>query len=282
MNKIKIASLIFAAVMSCQVLVSCGSKTEDSVSDSSISSSESEKNSKSEKVSNRGMNPVFEQENDETYDSDACAARVLEAVGDAEKSDEAFKFGSIGDFVSPDAEDKDGDLGDYRESENGVKLYFEDEKFPKELMQTLEQYFLSFESVDYSLYTRCVYPEYFEQMDKFLQANYNYDMKTSFSNQCANLANIMNGTFRISRIKVEPAEQYAEGTDNLDTYFGNLESLFEMEEGKFYDTVKNDVDKIYDATFFVMAEKPDGNEELLVSGFEIVFVEKDGRYYIFG
>ena len=279
MNKIRIASLLLTAVMSCQMLVSCGSQKEKSP-DINTGSSSSES---SEDAPEHGMHPSFEQGNDDTYDSDACAERVLAELTDDERSDEPLSFAMLGDIVSPSAEDQDGDLGDYRETENGVKLYFEEDQFPKELMLTLEQYFLAIENADYSLYTRCTYPDYFDRMTNFLQTNYNYDMKTSFSKQCANLASLMNGSFKITRIKVEPAIEYQEGVDNLETYFGNLESLFEIEDGSFYDDIKKNCDNIYDATFYVMAKgKDEDHEDLIVSGYEIVFVEKDGRYYIFG
>ncbi len=280
MNKVRIASLLLSAVMCCSGFVSCDSKKNESSSETPISS-ETVKNN--DNYIQNGMNALFEQEEEGAFDSDSCAARVLETLESSEKSDEPLTFGSIGEAVSPKEDDLDADLGDYRESENGIKLYFNEDEFPKELVQTLEQYFISLENADYSLYTRCVYPDYLEKMEAFLKKDYSYDMKTSFSNQCANLASIMNGSFRVSRIKIEPAEQYNAETPNLDMYFQNLEGLFGLEQGKYYEETKNNSDNIYDAQFYVMAQgKDEETESLLVSGYEIVFVEKDGRYYIFG
>ncbi len=278
MNKFRIASLLLTAVISCQMLVSCGGSKNES-SDAKGSSAVS---SETVKKVEHGMHPSFEQGNDEAFSEESCAERVLAEIKDAEPSDEPPVLSSLGDIVSPSAEDIDGDLGDYRETENGVKLYFEEEHFPEELMLTLEQYFLSIENADYTLYTQCVYPEYFDRMTNFLQTNYQHDMKESFSSQCAQLAALMNGGFKLTRIKVEPAEPHEDGTDNLADYFGNLESLFEIEEGSFYDEVKKNTDNIYDATFFVMAQGKEDHEDLIISEYEIIFVEKDGRYYIFG
>lgn len=273
MNKIKIASLLISAVMCCQMFVSCGEKkADDNTAETTTQTAESS--------DVNGMNPVFDENSeDDIYDSDACVERILAETGSMNKSDAPLSLGGYGELVSPKEDAEDAELGSYYVSDNGIKLYFSEEDFPKELILTLEQYFIALENADFELYTRCILPDYYDRMEEFLAKDYDYDMKTSFAKQCANLADIMNGSFRITRIKLDKAPKYSEEIDNLEAYFGNLDEIFGTD---YYSTVKESTDNFYDGEFFVMAEGKNGEESLVVSGYEIVFAEKDGRYYVFG
>ncbi len=215
----------------------------------------------------------------EKFDAEAYYNKVLETVQKCEVGTEAPKLGTLGDVVTPAEDSAEANLGKYRVSSNGVKLYFNDEDFSKDLMLTLEQYFLSFPLADYTKYTSCVFPSFIDEMGIYLQKDYSYDFKTSFAKQCASLANVMQGDYKITRIRVEKPEQYTEGVDNLDNYFKSLDDVF----GKaYYDQVKSESDGIVDACFYVMGQDSTGKETMIVSGYEIVFAQKDGRYYTFG
>lgn len=74
----------------------------------------------------------------------------------------------IGELITPDKDSEEYDLGSYRISENGVKLYYEDSEYPTELVSTLEKYFTSFETGDYESYKECIFPSYIETMEKYL------------------------------------------------------------------------------------------------------------------
>ena len=175
--------------------------------------------------------------------------------------------------IEPDTGSEEYDLGSYYVSPSGIKLYFEPEEFPPELVLTLEKYFRSYAENDYDTYTSCVYPSYVEEMNKFLEKDYGYGLEKSFSNQCDSLNARMKGDFTITRIRLE-------------NYEGDLAKFFESPSSCFgkdyYSEISGEVGKFYDAMFFIMAEDHDGHESSLISEYEIVFAEKDGKYYIFG
>ncbi|MBR1824378.1 MAG: hypothetical protein IJ779_09125 [Ruminococcus sp.] len=263
MNKMKLTALLLSAVMGCGFLTGCGDKK---ITVSSTSESSEAETSET-------------QEDTTRMDDSDYKEIVLKDIEFAERSDEPLEFGELGEEVTPNAEDQDGDLGSYRESSDGTKLYFNDDEFPAELVQTLEKYFISFAESDFTMYTRCAYPDYLDRMDKYLQDEYGYDIKNSFATQCSGLATTTNGKFKISRIKIDVPAQYQEDKDNLEAYFENFTDILGDD---YYEKLKKDVDNIYDGEFYVMAEDRMGNETLLISAYEIVFVEKDGRYYVFG
>ena len=185
----------------------------------------------------------------------------------------------ISGIITPDKDSEEYDLGSYRISENGVKLYYEDSEYPAELVSALAKYFTSFETGDYESYRECIFPSYIETMEKYLQENYQYGLDKSFQTQCDNLKTNMGGSFEITRIKVEkPVEVESEEAgaeeflDNLDGFFGQA----------YKESVKNDCDALRYMTFSVMAKDAEDTESLLVSGFYILFAEKDGKYYTFG
>lgn len=215
----------------------------------------------------------------DNYDHDAYYEKIEEKVSEAEISTEPFDLGSVGELITPDAGSEEEELGNYRISTGGVKLYYEEEEYPTELLLTLEKYFTAFANADYTGYSKSVFPSYITEMEEFLQRDFDYGLRTSFANQCMNLADTMSGDYRITRIKLEPTEQYTEGEDNIDGYFEALNEAFGKD---YYAEVKEDSDELIDACFYVMAEDAFGKEIMLVSGYEIVFAEKDGRYYTFG
>lgn len=215
----------------------------------------------------------------EEYDSEAYADKIREKISAQERSSDAPALGSVGDYIEPDADAQDGDLGAYRECSTGVKLYYEEDEFPTELMLTLERYFTSFATADYALYTQCVYPSYIDNMETFLDENYGYGMNMSFANQCSSLADNMESGFKVTRIKLEPAPEYYEDKTNFEGFFSSIDESFGKD---YYKEVADEADQMYDGVFYVMAAGADEEEVLLISEFEIVFAEKDGRYYIFG
>lgn len=261
MNKMKLTALLLAAAMGCGVFTACGSK-KDKKSSSASSEASSDKEAETESFDTESYNDI-----------------IMNDIEKAESSDEAPSLGSLGDVVTPDEDDDEADLGEYRISDTGVKLYFDNTAFPEGLMLTLEKYFNSFATADYTTYSSCVYPDYLEKMEAYLQKEHNYDMKTSFAAQCTNLANNMNGKFKLTRIKMDVPERYDDSKDNLTAYFENFTDILGED---YYKNLTKEVDKVYDGEFYVMAEDQNGTENLLISAYEIVFVKKDGRYYVFG
>lgn len=261
MDKNKLTALLLAAAMSCGIFTACGDKNGKGSSDSSETTS------------------AVSEEEAATFDSESYKDIIMKDIEKAKESDKPLKFGTLGDLVTPDKDNEEADLGSYYSTENGIKLYFDKADFPEELMLTLEQYFCAFANADYTTYSRCVYPGYMEKMNEYLKKDFEYDIKESFAIQCSNLANITNGKFNVTRIKMDVPQQYDESKDNLEAYFERFTEI--LGEG-YYEKLKKDVDKVYDGEFYVMGENRLGTESLLVSAYEIVMVEKDGRYYVFG
>ena len=184
--------------------------------------------------------------------------------------------GEVGELIEPDPDSEESDLGSYRYSHSGVKLYYDDTVYPDELMLAMEGYFTTFEKKDFESYKIYLYPGYAEEMETHLSEEYRYGLDTSFQNQCDDLAAAMGGDFKVTRIKFDAAEDESE--ESYKSYFNSMDTLFEKD---YYSLVKNDADKMYIAYFYVMAEGSEG-EQLLISDYTIVFAEKDGRYYTFG
>lgn len=168
----------------------------------------------------------------------------------------------------------EADLGAYTVSSKGTKLYYEPENVSHELMLALEKYFTCFAERDFETYKECIHPEYIKEMNEYLEAEFCYDIETSFNNQCDNLAENAGGDFKVSRIRAELPEEV-----DPSVCLSYLDEFFETED--FYGTIEKDADALYHLIFYVMSDA-DGMETLLISEFEIVFAEIDGKYYTFG
>ena len=116
-------------------------------------------------------------------------------------------------------------------------------------------------------------------MEEFLQKDYGYGLNESFEGQCENLSGNMGGSFEITRIKAEKSEEFETEEAGADSY---LEMLDETFGGDYDESVKGECDDMRYLRFYVMAKDSDGVESMLVSGFDILFAEKDGKYYTFG
>ncbi len=199
-----------------------------------------------------------------------------EKQNDSSKADNSNTSEAV--TAQPTTSADEAELGEYVFSENGIKLYYDENEFAEEvdvagIVAALEKYFLTFAQSDYDSYLECIHPEYLKQMNDYLERDFGYGMETSFETQCENLKTNAGGDYTITRIKVEaPAE---DGSEDYLTYLGEIYGT------DFYETIKTDSDAIHDLIFYVMVEAG-GAETLLISEFEIVFAEKDGKYYAFG
>lgn len=244
----------FTAVLACMIcLVSC-SETEDIVSDNSVSQTVS--------------------------------------VGE----------NGVTDIITPAEDSDEYSLGNYRISESGIKLYYEDTDIPTELMLTLEKYFTAFQNRDFELYKSCLFSDYVERYNKYLIENYSdgeeeYNLQTSFELQCSNIRNYMiqeitgayevpdddtyTGDFRITRIRAENTELLeGETTEELvENFFAYLNDILDM---NYYKYISEQADDLRYFTFYIIAEGEDGEEHRIISAMDIVFAEKDGKYYTFG
>ena len=213
----------------------------------------------------------------------ACSTSCGEKKNTAEVSSDStagIEENGVSAVVEPDKDSEEYDLGEYRKSENGTKLYY-DENIDTEIMLTLEKYFCSFAERDFEKYKSCLYPSYITEYENFLQKEYQYGLDKSFETQCDNLEAQMGGKFKVTRVK---AEKDTELTDEqkdgeLSTFFSSLSEFFGKD---YYEELKGETDGFEYLTFFIMAEDGNGEETMLVSEFKIVFAEKDGKYYTFG
>jgi len=180
----------------------------------------------------------------------------------------------LGERITPDEDDEEFELGEYYVSPNGIKLYFEPEEFPEELVILMEKYFTSYAKNDYDSYTECLYPSYITEMNKFLEGEHGYKLDTAFRNQCDSLRDNMGGDYDITRIKLESYDV------DLGEFFDYSSECFGKD---YYAEVSGEVDKLYPMMFFIMAKgAEEDHEDLLIKEYEIVFAEKDGRFYTFG
>ncbi|MDE6798249.1 MAG: hypothetical protein K2J36_09605 [Ruminococcus sp.] len=185
--------------------------------------------------------------------------------------------GELGEIITPDENDRDYSLGEYRYSHDGTKLYFNEDDYPKDLILTFEKYFRSFTENDFETFKSCLYPAYIDNMTDFLEKNYSYGLDKSFENQRESLTEKAGDNFKITRLRIEKTDGDSE--EFIKEFFTSFDETFEKD---FYTEVKNNTDNLYHITFYVMAENSENEEILLLSGYEIVFAEKDGVYYTFG
>ena len=270
MKNSKLLAVLLAAVAGTQCLTGCSGKKGSNVQLYADTAATSDTESAAGGSEFSGDN----------YQKEEYADQLLEYVNSIEVDDSELDLGSVDDdLITPEEGAVDYDLGSYRLSSGGIKLYYNADDFPRELMLTFEKYFESFASADYNNYLKCLFPEYIPEMEAALAKNEDHDMKASFVNQCSNLADKMHGDFKITRIKVEKNAEQEDGTDSLEEYFKPLSNYFGKD---YYSEVKEQCDDIIDACFYVMAENAYGQETMMVQGFKIAFAVKDGKYYTFG
>lgn len=223
-----------------------------------------------------------------------ASACLLTSVGcglrqaDISVDTSAIVSSGVGELIEPPEDSEEAGLGSYRMSEDGIKLYYDDQQYSTEVVLALKDYFLSFENNDFDNYKRRLFPSYAEKMEKYLQDNYSYGLDHSFESQCNNLKKLADGDeYAITRIRVEApeltsADGGSEGSDAASDpfadFFESLDSLFGT---AYYDELKNECDSMDILKFSVMT-KANGEEKIAISDYEIVFVEKDGEYYTFG
>ena len=150
----------------------------------------------------------------------------LAACSDEKKSSDGSSL-SVGEnglteTISPEEGSEEYELGSYRISSKGTKLYYDSEQIPDELMLALENYFMSFQNEDFDAYKNSLAFDYAERYEEYLQKDYGYSLDNSFDLQCGNIRDSMkreitgeydvseideySGDFTITRIKAEPPE----------------------------------------------------------------------------
>lgn len=89
------------------------------------------------------------------------------------------------------------------------------------------------------------------------------------------------GDFKITRIKAEETTLFeGETLDGLtEKFFQDNNDNFEMD---YYNYIKEQSDSLKYFTFYIIAEGEDGEEHRIISEMDIVFAEKNDRYYTFG
>ncbi|MBR5682682.1 MAG: hypothetical protein IKW96_05285 [Ruminococcus sp.] len=216
----------------------------------------------------------------EGYNSADYASKLAEQVNAAEVSEGDLDLGSVnGELVSPEEGAADYKLGDYRVSSSGVKLYYDEAEFPQELVLTFEKYFESLQNGDYSTYYKTLFPEYVTEMEATLTAKEGHTLKDSFVNQCTRVADITQGDFKVTRIKLEKPVPREDGQDDAQSYFDMLNGYFEKD---YYSVAREQSENLIPAIFYVMGETSQGQEIVILHDCKIVFAVKEGKYYTFG
>lgn len=232
-------------------------------------------------------------ENKKNKDAKENTADIVQNVGENE----------VSELINPKEGSEEYELGSYRLTSNGTKLYWDDETIPTELMLALEKYFLNIQNEDFEGYKASLYPDYAERYGKYLEEQYSetiegsdkYTLEDSFNMQCSNLKNNLidgmlfesetdkefTGDYKISRIRGERFTLTGEETEEsrIDSFFEYLSSVFDTDYKEF---VKKETDRFEGLTFFVIVEGEDGKEHKIVNEMDIIFAVKDGKYYTFG
>ena len=201
-----------------------------------------------------------------------CQKKIDVSEVSSEKSSEVSEI-NTNEVITPDKDSEEYALGSYKLSSSGIKIYNENDAVSNEIMKTLEIYFTSFQTRDFDTYKTCLFPDYAEKMETYLQRDYEYGLQESFENQCNDLESMAGGEFTITRIRAVPTNK-----ENFENFFEVLNQEFETD---YYSQVKENSDSLTDLYFSIMVEA-NNEETLLISEFEIVFAEKDGKYYTFG
>lgn len=236
----------------------------------------------------------------------AMALTAFASCGNKENTGESsvsIGENGVGDIITPSADSKEYSLGEYRMSDKGTKLYYDDEYFSAEIILTMEKYLTTFQNDDFEGYKAMVFPDYAERYTEYLQKEYSYGLDGSFDLRKNNLRETMKGQvlyaaeedngdltgdYKVTRIRIEPVELSGEDTEEsvIKSFFSGYDSLFDVED--YYETVKESSDSLRVFCFYVFAEGEDGEEYSLIGGDgyhqgpRIVLAEKDGKYYTFG
>ncbi len=232
----------------------------------------------------------------------SCADADEISSGNSVTGEVSVGSDGVTEIITPAEDSEEYSLGEYRISESGIKLYYNDTDIPTELMLTLERYFTSFQNRDFELYKSCLASDYVERYSKYLSETYStedeeYTLQNSFELQCDNIRSYMiqeisgnyeipedseySGDFKITRIRAENTELLEdETTEGLtEDFFEYLNGVFDMD---YYTYVSEQADSLQYFTFYIIAQGEDGEEHRIISEMDIVFAEKDGKYYTFG
>lgn len=217
-----------------------------------------------------------------TADTPAETSAAALTDGDAAENVPLPAEGTLSELITPAEGTEEYDLGSYRIAADGVKIYC-DGDYPDEVLLALDRYFTCFAEDDYEGYLDAIYPSYAEKYDAYLQEEYAYGLETSFESQCSNLQENMDGAFHVTRVRAEdPVIDEGKTRDEaIEDFFAGLNEHFGMD---YYAEVRDECGNNFQyMVFYVIAANDEtGDESLLVSGFEIIFAEKDGKYYVFG
>lgn len=232
----------------------------------------------------------------------SCAETDEISSGNSVTGEVSMGADGVTEIITPAEDSEEYGLGEYRISESGVKLYYDDTEIPTALMLTLEKYFTSFQNRDFELYKSCLASDYVERYNKYLSETYSsdgeeYTLQNSFELQCSNIRNYMiqeiigdyeipedseySGDFTITRIRAEKTTLLEDETEEglTESFFEYLNGVLDMD---YYTYISEQADSLRYFTFYIIAEGEDSNEHRIISEMDIVFAEKDGKYYTFG
>lgn len=89
------------------------------------------------------------------------------------------------------------------------------------------------------------------------------------------------GDFSITRIKAEQTALFEGETleELTEKFFQDSNDNFKMD---YYNYIREQSDSLKYFTFYIIAEGEDGKEHKIISETDIIFAEKNGKYYTFG
>ena len=159
-------------------------------------------------------------------------------------------------------------------------LEYESDDVPEACADAIATYFYAIETQNFQMYRSSLYTPYADQIDAWLQENYGYGLETALESFHQMLTdNAGTEQYHITAIEMTPAQPASEEDSNfLDDYLTTYNSIL---GDTFSKEVSEDADQVWDIAVTLKADC-DGTEKELITGNEVLMVEKDGVYTILG
>ncbi len=158
-----------------------------------------------------------------------------------------------------------------------LTAYYDSNTFPDKYADLVVRYFNAIAEEDYAAYQACLYPAYYDCMERYLQKNHNYGMEQSFKNRHAGFLKEAHAdckTYRFTRVSLEYATN-----SSLDDFFDSNPDVYDE---AFETKVKADITEGKAVLFTLQAQFDQLEPELVVEDVPMIIVQNADGCYLFG
>lgn len=156
-----------------------------------------------------------------------------------------------------------------------MQLLYDKETLDPDCAAVAERYFQAIQDQDFEAYKACIFPVYYDYMERMLQENYQYGMEQSFQNRCRGFLGEGHSSYQFTSLQMSYAAD-----ESLDAYFTNMEPIFGAD---FQKDIQGAMEESHVILFSLNARFDSGTEEkTLVQDNELILAKAKGRYYVFG